>query len=197
MMRKNLLFVLIASCMFSGLANASIVVSLDGSPEFNGTDYTWTYTADLGPDEGIGFSTPSYFTIYDLAGLNGVISLPSGWTYTEQLTGVTPSTVTVPDNPDIENVTFDYTGSSLAGPQSLGDFVITSVDGAQTDGVFSYQTGISPIGGPINPQDDIVDQGSGSVAVPTAASPEPKLGLLMVLAVGLLGLRARRRRTAI
>jgi hypothetical protein len=197
MMRKNLLFVLIASCTFSGLAHASIILSLDGSPEFNGTDYTWTYAADLGPDEGVGFSTPSYFTIYDLAGLNGVISMPSGWTYTEQLTGVTPSTVTVPDNPDIENVTFDYTGSSLAGPQPLGDFVITSVDGAQTAGVFSYQTGISPIGGPISPQDDIVDQGSGSVAVPTALTPEPKLGLLMALGVALLGLATRRRRTAI
>jgi hypothetical protein len=195
---KKSLFVLIASCVFSGLANASIAVVLDGTPEFNGTDYTWTYAADLGPNEGIGFSTPAYFTIYDFVGLDSVISVPSDWTYTVQLTGVTPSTLTVPDNPDVENVTFDYTGQATGGPLSLGDFVITSVDGAlNPDGVFAYQTGFGQITGPLNSPDDSVDQGSGSVTVPTALTPEPKLGLLLALSVAMLGLAARRRRTAI
>jgi hypothetical protein len=189
------LFALIAICTFSGLANASIAVALDGSPEFNGTDYSWTYDANLGSGEGMGYGTPSFFTIYDFVGLDSVISAPTDWTYSIQLLGITPSTVSVPDNPDIENVTFYYNGPQVNGPQSLGDFVISSADGAEGTGNYAYQTGTA--GGIQAPKDaSSVDQGSGSLTVPTTATPEPKLGLVMALGAGLLGLAARRRKFA-
>jgi hypothetical protein len=187
------LFALMAICTFSGLANASIAVALDGSPEFNGTDYSWTYDANLGSGEGMGYGTPSFFTIYDFVGLDTVISAPTDWTFSIQLLGITPSLVSVPDNPDIENITFQYNGPQVNGPQPLGDFVISSADAAESTGNYAYQTGTSSGIGVVNTTFGSVDQGSGSLAVPTA-TPEPKLGLLMALGAGLLGLAARRRK---
>jgi len=194
---KKILLILIAGCIFSELASASISVVLDGTPVFNGADYTWTYAADLQAGEEIGDSILSYFTIYDFVGLDSVVSVPTGWTYSEQFTGVTPSGVLPSDNPGIENITFDYIGAEIDGSQSLGDFVLTSADGAlNTNGNFSFQTGSNEIETKFQAPGDPVDQGLGKVTVPTAITPEPKLGLLMALGAGLLGLAAKRRRFA-
>jgi len=192
---KKIVLILIAGCIFSDLASASISVVLDGTPVFNGTDFTWTYSADLGSEEVIGGSVLSYFTIYDFVGLDSVVSAPTGWTYSEQLTGVTPSGVVPSDNPGIENITFDYIGAEVDGSQSLGDFVLTSSDGAlNTNGNFSFQTGSNEIETKFQAPDESIDQGIGRVTVPTAITPEPKLGSLIALGAGLLGLAARRRR---
>jgi len=190
---KSIFFMAAASCAFSGLAHASIAVVLDGSPEFNGTDYTWTYAVDLGPGEGVGFSTPAFFTIYDFTGLDSVISAPSGWSASVQPVGITPTDVVPSDDPAIENVTFSYNGPLISGPMPLGDFVLTSQDGdLNPNGNFSFQTGTGTIETTFD-DTGTIDQGIGTVTVPTTATPEPKLEWLIGLGGALLGLGIQRR----
>jgi len=191
---KKIFLVLITGCVFSALASASIAVVLDGTPVFNGTDYTWTYAAELGDFEGIGYSVPSYFTIYDFLGLDSVVSVPTDWTFSEQLTGVTPSGVTPTDDPNIENVTFYYNGPEAQGPESLGDFVLASSDSAlNPNGNFAYQTGVGTTDGPNGGGGGDPVTGVGLLTVPAGAVvPEPKLELVMALGVAFIGLAARR-----
>jgi hypothetical protein len=172
----------------------------------SGPNFAFNYRADLSGDSRLdpaatnGITTVgpggtliqtnppgTFFTIYDIPGLQSVVVSAPGWAATVQALGITPSNINASfDSPTLVNVTFSYTGPVVAGAVSLTGFqIVSSFSGVNPNGAFSDQftndTGASA---------GLTGQSVGPVAVPT---PEPAgMGLL---ALGTAGLFARRRRS--
>ena len=164
----------------------------------------WDYRAFLNGGEAVNNSTAgtcitgpctgSFFTLYDVQGFVGISgSLPTGWTYTVQAAGLTPSTQSITDGA-AENITFHYTGTSqiVGTGVSLGDFfILTKWAGINNSGVYSYQTnGLSTSGLYAK-----YDAGQGQADVP--ATPEPTTMLLFGSGLLALGAFLRRKGTAV
>jgi hypothetical protein len=108
----------------------------------SGSNFLWTYTADLGQD--VRLENGNFFTIYDFSGLVGgaasVTHSNPNWTVDVANTGMTPPTVIASDDGSIPNVTFVWNGGTLAGPANLGTFAITSSTNVQKLDDFSSRT---------------------------------------------------------
>jgi len=186
---KKVLTIIFAGLVTVGLANAAItpaLVNVTGSGP-----YTWNYEISVDNLEELVANT-SYFTIYDFAGyVSGTIEAPAGWTDSVQLIGITPSEENPTDSGTLENLTFTYTGPTTSvGPiTDLTGFSAESTLGSvyETGGTFTYQATKTPAAG------GGLDQGIGSIEVPTA-TPEPVTTGLIGLA--LVGMAVARRKFA-
>jgi len=195
---KKLALALLAGCVFASFANASITVSLSSVTNPSLGVYDWNYSVTLDGNEGVGYpNTTSFFTVYDFPGLqSATINTGPGWaTPTIQLVGMTPSTQSsITDNPSIDNVSFTYTGSQLAGTGgTVLTFTLVSVYGSPSSvlGVYAYNTSGESIGSYI-----LDDQGQGQLQVPNALPEPASLGLMggSLIALGLLSRRWLLRR---
>jgi hypothetical protein len=119
---------------FVPLASAAIIPMLNpGGPTASGSNFAFSYTADLQQDERLdpaataGMTCPgpngakvqcnppgTFFTIYDIPDFVSA-SAPSGWGVVTQLVGMTPSSINGPsiDMEAVMNVTFVYSGPVL------------------------------------------------------------------------------------
>jgi hypothetical protein len=193
----NLVALALAVC-----ANASTIPSLmNVSPVVGGFDYV--YSLNLSGDERLdpgatngntcfngGPCDPkgTFFTIYNIVGLNQIATLaaplPSGWSISIQMNGITPLNLNFGNGPNL-NVTFDYNGPVVIGPATFAAFnIISSVDGKQ-NGLFSSQSTNN-----LGDQSGQADFVFGSVSVPAGAVPEPSS--LQLAGVGLMGLALSR-----
>lgn len=113
--------------------------------------YLWEYKATLenGKIDG-SIATAQFFTLYDLRGyIAGSSAAPSGWTPSDNVTGLTPGGVfPPPDALSLTNVTFSYsgglqcaggTGSCSAVEINLGTFSFLSTIGSVMEGRWSSQ----------------------------------------------------------
>jgi hypothetical protein len=195
-MRKSLWIILAAMVVAVGAPYASadsITPTLDsGSPSGAGPLYTWTYTIAVDSNEALSPSvnsgcnpaTPcpagSFFTLYDIPGLSSP-SAPANWGSTIQLTGITPSFVSVADSATLENLTFFYTGPAAPGPLTTDGFSFEST--SNQVGTIQYAFSATSNGAG--------DSGKGLVAGPTTV-PEPSSVALMLLGVGLVFVMRKR-----
>jgi PEP-CTERM motif len=175
-------------------ASAGITPTLDsGSPSGTGP-FTWTYTIAVDSNEalsptlnsGCSPASPcpagSFFTLYDIAGLSSP-SAPPNWGSTVQLSGITPSFVSVGDSAAVDNLTFFYTGPPAPGPLTTDGFSFQST--SNLVGMIQYGFSATSNG--------VGDSGRGFVAGPAPSSvPEPSS--LAVISVGLIGLALGRKR---
>jgi PEP-CTERM motif len=196
-MRKSLLIIL--AVMFVAIsapyASASITPTLDsGSPSGAGPFFTWTYTIAVDSNQalsptvnsGCSPNTPcpagSFFTLYDIVGLTSP-SAPANWGSTIQLTGITPSFVSVGDDPAVENLTFFYTGPAAPGPLTADGFSFQSTSNVVGQIQYAFSATSNGVG----------DSGRGFVAGP-AVTPEPGTFSLMLLGAGMYGLTSAMRK---
>jgi len=135
----------------------------------------------------------SFWTLYDIAGFTGNVSLPADWSFTAQLTGIDGSgqdpSGFAGDSPALMNVTFWYGGAgTVIGPADLGIFGVNSTFCQVGKNLHTFTGQSVKNVAPIN-----TALGNGGFiegpAVPEASS-------LMLLLPGLvpLGIMVRRRR---
>ena len=157
-------------------------------------DPTFEYVFDVQLVAGSTLNTGGFFTVYDIPFIpsGALTSQPNAsWGSSVQLLGVTPTGAVVADDPTIENVTWQWNGTSpiVASPSSnvdLGTFAV---------GVTSELTS------PPSPTLIYVGSLNGSTAssqgtVTVNAIPEPSSVILFLTgasAIPLLWLRQRRR----
>ena len=111
---------LVGSAAEAGLLPTSVTVT----PEAD--KFRWTYAIVLPTDSQL--QTGNYFTIYDFKGLvPGSGLAPEGWEFTTANVGPTPPLVEPIDSPDVPNLSFKYTGPTIAAGQTgLGNFTAVS-----------------------------------------------------------------------
>lgn len=143
MIRRVLLMATLASLGWLGLgaatAKAGLVTFPPGVPDptqVGPSSYQWNYTITL--LNGQYITAGDFFTIIDFAGYQGSVSMPANWNLTvvntsTELNGTLPDSVTIPssdpDDPDIPNLSYAYSGPTVAAvgsDMSLGVFSVLS-----------------------------------------------------------------------
>jgi hypothetical protein len=190
----------------NGPARAGLVpVSVTVQPQQSG-NFRWTYAVNL--PSGMTLQSGDYFTIYDFKGFvegsGGVLSpypdesAAANWTFSTSKSGPTPNLLNPLDDPNIDNLTWKYTGPTLVTPLVdnnsgfLGNFIATSLFGETTTGTF---TGTNPR------NTGERDNNITDTLVPTGEAPPgvPEPTTLALLGIGLPlvgGARVFRRRRA-
>src|SRR5579863_3917513 len=117
---KKAALLLAAVLTFGSMASAALIPTLLSiTPSGNPADpFLWNYEVTLSADESLdptATSTASppgtFFTLYDVSStIPDVVGMPSGWTASSQLVGITPSGISPTDNASLYDVTFRYTG---------------------------------------------------------------------------------------
>jgi hypothetical protein len=144
-------------------------------------NFRWTYAIVLPTDSQL--QSGDYFTVYDFAGLvPGSNQQPDGWTYTTTNSGPVPTGTTPQDDPTIPNLTWKYTGPTVASGQiGLGNFWAISAFGQSGDSQFTARTHRT--------SDGRVDTNITSTVVPApVAEPPPPTGVPEPATLALAGL---------
>ena len=181
----------------AALAGASaqaglLPVSVSVTPEAG--KFRWTYAIVLPTDSQL--QTGNYFTIYDFKGLvpDSAVA-PAGWEFTTRNVGPTPPLVEPVDDPDQPNLSFMYTGETIAAGQTgLGNFMAVSEFSDEARSFFTATTNRT--------SDGQIDTNITPVRVPVPGGgngggvtvPEPASLALAALGLPVAGLRLLRRR---
>jgi len=180
-------------------ARANLLPFLTSTSPGTPGDTTFDYSVSLSNDERIdasGTGNTAFFTIYDFAGyVDGLAVAPTGWSVSVQDVGVTPVGVTVPDDPNIVDLTFTYVGGSTVvgtGQTFTGFSAESTFSGINTMGYFSQQS-TKNVGANAGGR----DFGAGPEAVPMElATPEPSSLLLLGAGLALFAIKGRRHLSA-
>jgi hypothetical protein len=180
--------------MSGGMAKADII------PVFNAADPSdngcvFSYNVEI-PSNTKVFKG-DYFTIYDFNGyVSGSEFAPADWSITVQNSGIdVPGQVGIFDDPNVENLTFIYTGAvTILGPVNpvggIGAFGAESIN-CDTRGLGRYAAS-SHKQNPGQPDNNTLQGNQGYLVTP-AAVPEASSLLLLIPGLVPLGLAIRRR----
>jgi PEP-CTERM motif len=176
-----------------GTSRAGLLpVTVTVTPESG--NFRWTYNIVLPTDSQL--RTGDYFTIYDFGGLVSPSNAqPDGWTYETANVGPVPAGVDPDDNATLPNLTWRYTGPTIASGQTgLGNFWVVSRFEDSTDSFFTAKTHRT--------SDGRVDTNITDTVVPVPTDmvqpslvPEPTTFALAAIGLPVLGLIRRRRTT--
>ena len=136
---KRLIPVL-ALMILAGRADASLLPTTATANANNDGTVRFTYGVVLTSDSTL--KTGDFFTVYDFQGYQPSSNAqPAGWTFSASNTGGTPAGIMTPDNPNLPNLTWTYTGPTMQGQQGLGNFsVISTNQESQTASAFAALT---------------------------------------------------------
>jgi hypothetical protein len=168
-------------------------VSVSVQPEAG--NFRWTYSVVLPTD--MQLQAGNYFTIYDFGGyVAGSANVTSPfppdaagfWELTVGNLGPTPAMLNPEDDPNIENLTWTYTGPTIntGGKETLGNFAATSL---YEDSQLSFFTGTNP-----RASDGVIDSNItetltpvGKILPPPSGVPEPTTLALAGLGLPFVG----------
>jgi hypothetical protein len=176
-------------------ARASITPTLVTETNNGNGLFTFSYSADISSDQSV--SNGDFLTVYDFHGqVPNSIHVTSGWSFTVQNVGITPTSTLPTDDPTVANITFTNTGGTVSGPSSF-TFSAQSTAGGQGTSFFAASTTLNsgPLAGTKTANLGLYISPSG-VGGQQVETPEPASGLLLALGlpVGLaLLLRGGRR----
>jgi len=168
------------------VARADIIPTLD-SITGSSPNFQWNYAANVTVDQTV--NTGDFFTIYDFSSIMPTTTFqPAGWTFSTALIGATAPLVTPTDNPNLWNLTWQYTGAPIDGSAALGIFSAVTTTDQLRSGQFSAQatrTSGTEAGSKVS--------NIGHVAVPV---PEPStfFPIIGVCAAALVSTLLRRQR---
>lgn len=198
---KKLLVSLVAM-LSAGVANASIVPTLEGpGVDIGGGIFRYTYSAMLASDQAL--RTGAYFTLYDIRGFAGFGNVGAGFTASSQLLGLTPSNVLPTDSAAFLNASFTYSGPDVNFSAPLSDRELGSFEILSTVGTVGFEdftslafrnagqargSRVSTIG-----VDAVPVPGGGDGGGNPGTIPEPQSWALMMVGFGLVGATMRRR----
>lgn len=176
-----------------GLAVSAAIGRADINPGFGSVSdgnvgVKWTYFANVTDEQNA--MAGDYFTIYDFGSIIPNSNLqPAGWTFSTSLVGPTPAQTNAPDNPNILNLTWTYTGPTIIGAtpagKNLGPFSVETNTREQKFGFFAAQGTLA-----IGPNAGSHVGNAGQLVVPV---PEPS-SVALIFAAGLgFALVGRRR----
>lgn len=175
--------------------NAFATITVTPTPMISGAGpYTWTYSVNL-----VGFSSidaGDFFTILDFAGfVPGTQTVVANWTASSANSGVCPAdlagTCAGFDDPAVPNLTWTYTGTGIANPNTnpatvffLGNFAANSTfNMPRNDWFFSRDNDLAA---------PHTDEGAGGNTNVPASVPEPSS--LLLFGSGLTALAFARRK---
>jgi hypothetical protein len=184
---------------FIGLVAAISTLRGDIIPSFAGTtpsatDTVWSYHIDITSDAQV--TAGDFFTIYDfgpfIAGSN---TQPADWTFSSSLVTAAPSGTLPPDNPNILNLTWTYTGTTPIPSSSVAGLFSVTVATSQFQRVPQTRNGYFAAQATRVPGQDGGTKlnNVGRIPVPVPI-PEPTTVSLIALAAAGSALRAIRRR---
>jgi hypothetical protein len=184
-----------------GTANAGLLpVSVTVQPEAG--NFSWTYSVVL--PTNLSLQSGDYFTVYDFAGyVPGSATVTSAfptaanaanWTFSTSLVGPTPTHLTPVDNPSIGNLTWTYTGPTIASGQvTLGNFTALSTFQTSTTGSFTASSASAANGQSDNNITETLVPNGGTTASPPGV-PEPATLALVGLGLPFVGIARSLRR---
>jgi hypothetical protein len=191
---------LVAAAVTAGSGQAA-TLTLESVTANGLNDFTFSYEATLGPDEGV--RTGDQFVIFDFDGyIDGSIFSGSG-DFAVSAQNTSPGAIVTPghdDDPNVTNLVFTYTGSGFRtsnGPVAAFDFPLfgarSRFSGLGLDAFFSLTTKNNPDAERNHPIYML-----GSITVPRpAAVPEPATWAMMIGGLGMAGAALRRRTVAV
>ncbi len=187
-MRKLLALGAIALLTVIGSVRADIIPTfVGGTPDGNNT--IWTYTINITADQNA--TTSDFFTIYDFGSIvPGSNTQPIDWTFSSLLTGVTPSQTNPPDDPNVFNLTWTYTGASaLPSGGPIGPFTIETAGALPPDTAPQTRDGYFAAQGTLvtgaNAGSHVNNVGVVPIPIPV---PEASTGSLLIVAALLGGI---------
>ena len=190
-------FLLCAAAVFAAAPASAAVLTLQGIATNGPGDFTYTYQATLGPDEGV--RSGDRFVIYDFGGYIAGSVFSNSATLNASVENSSPGAIVTPgfnDDPAITNLVFTYTGPdfrNVGGPLAPFDFPTigarSTFAGTIIDAFFSLTTKNNPAS-----ESNTAVFTLGSVSVPHNAVPEPATWAMLLGGFGVLGMSARRRK---
>ncbi len=192
-MKKTAVLLLIGLVAAISVLRGDIIPSFAGTLP-SGTDTVWSYHIDITSDAQV--TAGDFFTIYDfgpfIAGSN---TQPADWTFSSSLVTAPPSGTLPPDDPNILNLTWTYTGTTPIPTSSVAGLFSVTVATGQFQRVPQTRNGYFAAQATRNPGQDGGTKlnNVGRIPVPVPI-PEPTTISLIALAAAGSALRAIRRR---
>jgi hypothetical protein len=191
-MKKSFLIALIAFATTGLAVRADIIPNFAGTTA-SGTNTVWSYHIDITTDAQV--TTGDFFTIYDFGPfIAGSSTQMVDWTFSSSLVTAPPSGTLPPDDPNIANLTWTYTGTTPIPASSVPGLFSVTVATSQFQGHPQTRNGYFAAQAtrvPGNDSGKLNNVGRISVPVPI---PEPTTVSLIALAAAGSALKAIRRR---